>query len=174
MEISFELPGMVDEHRLDNEVMPVGYVTERVNEGYFDVLTEDGRVKVGRCELEEPFVKVRFFTSTPEGGLFILAFGRRFPEHNPKTVLFGIVYKTPDGQYQLDKYPFRLRSQALVEVKNYLKSRNTHLVSFYKGRWSTYFLEVLTMEKILPDGSLGKDVGKKTLCLGNIENEKTM
>lgn len=174
MEIMFELPGLVDEARLNRYLLPVAYVAERDSDNNFYVLTEKSRSVVGVCEVEEPFVRVSFFTGKSAGRDFATAFGVEHPECDPKTLFFGFVYKSPNGLYQLDKIPQRLRSRAVMEIKNYVSARNAFLVSFYRGEWTDTSLEVLSMRKVLGDGVLGDEKGPLSLTLGNIENKNTM
>ncbi len=171
MQIDFELPGPVDEERLNREVMPVGYVSEQISDHKFYVRTEDNLVNVGRCDLAEPFVKVTFFMLVPEGRDFLSAFGRRFPEHNPTTLFYGFVYQSPNGLFQLDKTPLRMKNVALKEAKNYASSGNTYFVSFYRGDWTDEALKVISMSEILPDASLGAEKGPRVLVLEKERNK---
>lgn len=169
MQIDFELPGKVNEARINFEMLPEGYVSEQISDGRFWVLTEAERVPVGTCEMKAPFVRVTFHTLIPEGRDFLTAFGRRFPEHNPTTLFFGFVYKSPNGLFQLDKIPLRLKSEAVKEIKHYVSARNAFLVSFYRGDWTDTSLEVLSMRKVLGDGVLGDEKGPLSLTLGKEE-----
>lgn len=113
MEIKFELPGLVDEARLNRYLLPVAYVAERVSDNKFNVLTEESRSVVGVCEVEEPFVRVSFFTVKSAGRGFVTAFGVEHPECDPKTLFFGFVY-----QYSLEIEECGLeRSQELRVVR---------------------------------------------------------
>jgi len=170
MQIDFELPGLVDEARLNREVLPVGYVAERGSNKYFDVLTEENRVNVGRCELAEPFVRITFHTLVSEGRDFLAAFGRRFPEHNPITLFFVLVCQSPDGLFQIEKTPRRMRSAALKEAKNYASSGNAYFVSFYRGDWTNEMVKVISMQKFGWDVLLEEDTGPRILPLGKTEN----
>jgi hypothetical protein len=165
MQIDFELPGLVDEARLNREVMPVGYVLEQSNDGRFWVLTEDNRVNVGRCELEEPFVKITFHTLVSEGRDFLAAFGRRFPEHDPLTLFFGFVYRLPNGLFRLDGTPLRLKGAAMKEIGRHTTADKAYFVSFYRGDWTDQALKVISMRAVLPNFTLGVEKGPASLDL---------
>lgn len=170
----FELPGLVDEARLNRYLLPVAYVAERVSDNKFYVLSEENRSVVGVCEVEEPFVRVSFFTVKSAGRDFATAFGVEHPECDPKTLFFGFVYRSPDGLYRLDKIPLRLRSEAVKKIKDYVSARNVFMVSFYRGEWTDTSLEVLSMRKVFAGAALGDEKGPCSLTLGNIENESTV
>ena len=175
MEIKYELPGKVDEDRLNRFMLPVGYVAEQVQTDSYHILTEDQRIQVGACYFVNPMVRVMFFNDGDLGRSFITAFGREHPESNPMTEFFGFVYQiSSKGLYQLDTIPLRMRKEAVRKLKHYAASGNAYFVSFYRGDWSDKWLKVLSKRKILFDSSLGDEEGSQLLELGNIENEKTM
>ena len=165
MQIDFELPGPVDEERLNREVMPVEYVSEQIGDHKFYVRTETNRVWVGVCEVKDPFVRVTFYTLIPEGRDFLMAFGRRFPEHDPLTLFFGFVYRLPNGLFRLDKTPLRLKGAAMKEIGRYTTADNAYFVSFYRGDWTDEALKVISMRAVLPNFTLGVEKGPASLDL---------
>ncbi len=174
MQIKMELPGEVNKKRIDRDVLPVGYESEMDSRGEYWVYKESTRIIVGSCSLQKQHVQVDFYTGKSEGRDFVTAFGLRFPELNPVTLLHGIVYKTPDDKYQLDKMPLRTREGALQEMKHYVATGTAYYVTFFRGNWTEGKLFVNNMWPIDFDGALGPDEGLKLLSLGNIENDKTM
>ncbi len=174
MEIKFQMSGKVDEDRLNHSLLPVGYVAEQVGNDTYHILVEANRVQVGACYFVDPMVTVSFFDFSEAGRDFMTAFGREHPESNPMTEFFGFVYQTsPQGLYQLDTMPLRMRKEALKKLKHYAASGQAYFVHFYRGNW-TNCLKVNSIRKILFDGNLGDEEGPQTLALGNIENDKTM
>jgi len=172
--IKFPFTGQVDEKSL-NSLLPVGTRTEATDNDRFVVIMDSYPPrKVGDICAAEGAVIIRFYTDIHEGSVFATGFGLRHPHYNPGQILFGFVYRTPSGLFQLDKMPSVLRSEVISQMGNYDTAGNVYFVSFYRGDWDTEFLTVATIQKVLPRGELGFDLAPVTLHLGNIENERTM
>lgn len=175
MEIKIDMPGKVDEDRLNHSLLPAGYVLEKVGNDTYHILVEANRVQVGACYFVDSKVTVSFFDFSGPGRDFVSAFGREHPESDPRTEFFGFVYQTsPDGLYQLDTMPLRMRKEALKRLKHYAASGQAYFVHFHRGDWGSTWLKVDSIRKILFDGSLGDEEGSQTLTLGNMENDQTM
>lgn len=158
-----------------DKILPVGYVAESFIEGRFSVRDEQTWVPVGFIEESETGLLIKFFDHIEAGQNFALAFGLIHPEQNPKRVMYGFVYESPETHlFQLDKRPYNLLESALVDLEDYDTAGNAWLVSFYQGEWHSDFLTVTNMRKVRSDATLAPDTGPRKLPMGQIENESTM
>ncbi len=166
MQINFELPGDVNEARIEHEMLPVGYKAEKDRKGNFYIKTEEGGEIVATCELiDEPFVLISFFDVKLSGRHFMTAFAQRFPEHDPKTLFFGFVYRLPNGLFRLDGTPLRLKGAAMKEIGRHTTADKAYFVSFYRGDWTDQALKVISMRAVLPNFTLGVEKGPASLDL---------
>ena len=170
--VTMPFQGQVSEDVLNSEIMPVGFIAEMEKSHIFRVF--DGLTYVGSVISEEGGKLTFAFINTDVSGKdYVQAFGLKYPAYNPLQVLFGVVYRTPDGLYQLNKLPTKLLEEALEEAKH-CANADAYLVQFVFGKWEQDWLAVSAMKKVLPGGELGPDTGSNFLELGNIENDKTM
>lgn len=158
-----------EKFQLENlsKILPVGYVTEDFIKGRFLVRDEETLAPVGFIEESDSGLLVKFFDYTESGMNFALAFGLIHPEQNPKQVLYGFVYESPETHlFQLDKRPYNIFESALVDLEDYNSCNNAWLVSFLLGEWQTDFLTVISMRKILSDATMALDIGPRKLPMG--------
>lgn len=175
MQIDFEMPGKVDETRLNRFLLPAGFVAEQIGPETFHILTERNRIQVGACHFVDPMVTVTFFGKSDLDLWFINAFGLEHPECDPRTEMFGVVHQVPpDGLFHLDVMPLMKRKEALKNITKYVAEEKVYFVSFFRGNWTPADLKVNSMRKIFFDGSLGdEEEAPLFLPLENLPDEAT-
>lgn len=174
MKVKFPMAGLVTEARINSEILPVGFVSQKASSKRFNVLRGSDKMLSGYCEVVDDGVLVNFYTVTDWGKLFMSAFGRHHPDLNPSQTLYGFVYKGEKADsYKMAMLPLKSRQEALPELKKYVASGSVFYVKFCRGDWEDDTLYVLEMRDIAIDGSLGENVGPKRLALGNVESVET-
>jgi len=170
--ITVPVDGKINQDSVER-LLPHGYQADPCGfAGRFEILTSDG-FEVGHASIMAEGIQISAEEGYDSGNAFWKAFSLVHPDLNPFTMLYGVVYQSGDGKFQLDEEPERLPQTAEEEAQHYTGTKAA-FVEFRRGSWSEDSLTVLKYRPVLKSGGLGPDEGEKTLPLGNIENKDTM
>ena len=116
--------------------MPDGWTLIKIRPNRYRIVKLDGKITVGTVETSSKKAVIKADENKDEGTNFWLAFGKLYPDLNPFTPCYGVVYPSENdiGTWELDELS-RTRWEAIDELASYESKKDALFVFFFLGNF---------------------------------------